>query len=668
MPRQGQIIPEYLVPHVQTYINDNSVFEDFTANPSDDGVRLLCVFASAKGEDGVIKVIDNPADYIEEYGTPNYNLYGQPCYMPYAALNSGYAKCLCMRIMPSDAAYANLVVLAKVKTDEDTKAVKVKFSSVALNDLTDGDSLGLRVDALTMESPTVDDEGYSVYPIFGVRSKGRGAYGNSLRFRVTADKLSDAENDFKNYIFEVLDSDGGLSKKGTYRGTLISTATISRESVFAEDVINDIDTGSEKVEVYFNSAALDSLYNLYLAQVQEDETPVPMNEFDFIGALTKSNEAIPHYELEEGSIALDRLDGILMSSGTDGSFSTEPPAPKTTVADEAAMLALTTTDVAIGDIIKVSDTNTYYKVVDTTDLTDINNYMVVTFDRDSVIEAEYIKAFNGEEPYDPAIKSKRRAPAELILDANYPAEVKKAMAGLALARYDARCVMDAGILYTVKQAITWADEVSSISDRIISKECQHYKIKDPFNGKTIPVTATYFIASYLPAHYKVFGNHVPFVGEGYAKLTGYVKNSLKPVLDADDLKNKDELYQKRVNFFECIAEDSFVRGVQGTSQMVWSDLSEENNVAVMLEMKRKLEEFVASKIYNFAEPEDRKRFTEDADRMFTDYSNKKVRSYKVYFDMNKFEEERSILHCYLELVFKTMAKRGIIEIDINKRV
>ena len=131
---------------------------------------------------------------------------------------------------------------------------------------------------------------------------------------------------------------------------------------------------------------------------------------------------------------------------------------------------------------------------------------------------------------------------------------------------------------------------------------------------------------------------------------------------------KEELYTNRFNFIECVSEDTYVRAVQGTSQSTWSDLSEENNVAVLLEMKRMLEEFVSSKLYNFAEAADRIRFTEDADRMFSSFRNRKVRSFDVYFDMNAFEEERSILHCYLAVVFRTMAKRGIIEIDINKRV
>lgn len=629
MPRQGQIQPSYLVPHVMTVINNNTVFEDRAASSADDSVRLLCVFASPKGKDGIIQTFDNRTDYLEEFGIPNYTLYGQPGYMPYTALESGFAKVACMRIMPDNATYSNTIIIAKVKPETvttgelpnqvTTKHLLVKLESIYIDNLTDPNSLALEMGALAKPSPDVDDEGFSTYPIIGLRCKGRGKYGNTLRTRFVTDKLSDADNEFKNYIVEILDSEKGLVKKETFRSTLNPESIVSRISLFLDDVLNDSDEPSKLIESYVDSINLSEIYNLYLDQLSEEEKKdaVPYESFDFLTGTQKDNKKIPHYSVDADSLPLDRTDGILLSGGIDGSFSAE---------------------------------------------TSIAN-------REAAMDTEYIKAFEGAGKYaDSGIKSKRRVPCELILDANYSMEVKRAMATLAINRYDARCILDAGILSTVTQVNAWMSEVASIHDQIISKECQHYKIRDPFNGKTMPVTATYFIAQYLPPHYRVFGNQVPFVGEQYAKLNGHVKNSLKPVIDADDLAIKDQLYTGKVNFFECIAEDNFIRGVQITSDAQFSDMSEENNVAVMLEMKRKIEEYVASKIYNFAEAEDRKRFTEDGERMFAEYRGRKLREFTISFDMNKWEEERSILHCYLSVIFRTMAKRGIVEIDINKRV
>ena len=628
MPQAGQIVPSYTVPHVMTVINDNTVFEEnVTSNPS-NSPRLLCVFPSTKGEDGVIKYMNSTTEYLAEYGTPNFNLYGQACLMPYAALFSGNARVACMRIMAPDATYSNIVVVAKVKREtiievdpetnieRDVEKVFIKYETVSIDKLIDKNSFGIEMEALTVPFPEVDDEGYSTYPIIGFKSKGRGIYGNSLRVRISSDINSDAENDYKNYMFEVLSSETTLVRKELFRCTLDESAVVSHVTLSSDDVLNDVEVGSGVIESYTSVANMHAIYDMYVDTLVDKTTAIPYEQFDFITGLTKDKLPIENYVVEEDGVALDRIDGMAFEAGSDGAFGAD-------ILDEV---------------------------------------------REAAMTAEYVKAFSGTGGYDKAIRSKRRTPVEWIMDANFPQEVKLAMVELALHRYDARLILDAGILSTTTQCEAWLENIKPIHDPIISKETQHYLTRDPFTQKVIPVTTTYFMAQYLPPHVATFGNQTPFVGENYALLTGHIKNSLKPVIDADDLPTKEKLYLARANFFECIAENTFIRGTQGTSQNYWSDLSEENNMEVVLDMKRQLETFVSARLYNFAEPEDRKRFTDDADRMFADYRNKKCREFSVRFDMNPWEEERSIIHCYLEVVFKTLAKRGIIEIDINKRV
>ena len=69
----------------------------------------------------------------------------------------------------------------------------------------------------------------------------------------------------------------------------------------------------------------------------------------------------------------------------------------------------------------------------------------------------------------------------------------------------------------------------------------------------------------------------------------------------------------------------------------------------------------------FAEEADRRLFTANAKEIFSSWEGNRVRSIDVKFDMNAFEEKRSILHCYGEIVFKTIGKRSTIEIDVNPR-
>lgn len=624
MPRMSQIIPEYLVPHVKTYINDNSMFTNEVATPSEDGVRLLCVFASAKGEDGVIKTITNVNDYIDQFGTPNYNLYGQPCYMPYAALSSGNAKCYCMRVMPTTAAYANIMISAYAKVVENAEDgsnnFSVKFVAEHVDNLTDKDSMLLQLQDREVVSPETTDDGYQVYPLFAVNAIGRGEYGNAYHIRLVSDSVMNTDNEFMNYIFELLDSSGStLVMKERHNGCFTPDAIVDNSSLLIDDVCGDPDSGSTRIMIHTNYNAFTKLYEAYSAFVTANmvDAVVPnINNCDFFTGLAKDRSIMPGYVLDieaADHVALDSTLGITMGGGDDSTFAANAE------------------------------------------------------NRQQAMDEAYIAAFNGD--FDISIRSKRPIPCELILDANYSTDVKMKLAELALHRYDARCVIDAGILSTTDAAVRWASStaIKAIADAVISKECQHYKIRDPFTGRAIPVTATYFIAENLPTHYKTFGNHIPFVGEGYAQLTNHIRGTVKPDIDADNTAVKEALYTNHCNFFECIAENNYVRGVQSTSQNAWTDLSEENNMAVVLEMKRMLEEFIGARLYNFAEAEDRIRFTEDANRMFSEFRGSKVSSYEVYFDMNEFEQQRSILHCYLAVVFRTIAKRGIIEIDINKR-
>lgn len=634
MPRAGQIVPEYLTPHVKTYINDNSMYSSVVNVRSEDGVRLLCVFASSKGEDGVIKAITSVNDYLEEYGKPNFNLYGQPCYMPYAALSSGNAKCYCMRVMPQTATYANIIISAHVVIEDNVETgereFKVKFVATPVSNITDRSSMMLQMETLAKFPPETTNVGnYHVFPLFSVVSKGRGLYGNAYRIRVVPNHNMNMDNDYMNYIFEVLDSSSGsVVMKEHHLGSFSYDAIVNNESLMLDDVVNDSTTGSSKIEFATYLDGFDALYDAYKEFVAANftESAEDYQVCDMFTGMTKNGNNMIGYVIDNMAsdfAALDSTIGVALGNGDDSTF----------------------------------DANYVPTAVEGSN----------SITRQQAIDNAYIAAFNGE--YDIRIRSKRSVPCELILDANYSEEVKLSLTALALHRYDARCVIDAGILSSISAATAWVgkESIKAISDFIISKECQHYKIRDPFTGRAIPVTATYYIAAELPTHYANFGNHTPFVGASYAQLTNHIHNSLKPVIDADNLEVKETLYINKCNYFECISEDNYVRGVQGTSQAVWSDLSDENNVAVLLEMKRMLEEFVSANLYNFAEAEDRTRFTEDATRMFADFRGNKVRSYDVYFDMNAFEEQRNILHCYLAVEFKVMAKRGIIEIDINKR-
>lgn len=635
MPRTGQIIPRYNVPHVSTYINNNT--EQMPAVPVDEvenKVRFLCVFASSRGEDGVVKSLTNTTEFINEFGQPDFKKFGQPNLMPYTLLATNSARCHCLRVAAPNAGYATatLVAAVKVTTDENSvKFVDVKFENAELS--TDAVISTKEYDEITdlaeaLKSAEADAEGYFRYPLFTVISKGKGEYGNTFSFKLVSDISSNKAvgNSFINYNFELHDSSTGTDAViEQFSGSLNPTAVLSRKSLLLDDVIGDPTSGSKYVEFIAHYDAIDEFITKCNALINDEvglaDTKLTINTFDFIHGLTKAGAPLTNaegktvYRIDTTGVVLDhKTDTVFLTKGDDGSFKND-------------------------------------------DGTEINKALVEAFTK----KAE--------------IRSRRRTPTDIILDANYAQEVKAALVDCALARGDALLVLDSGIdKKTVAETIEWWSKfklnnavADSINDYRILRESQAYKTRDPFTGKIITVSMTYLFAQLLPGHFLNVGRHIPFVGASYATLINHIKSSIYPIVDADDLETKDELYNERINFFETIAEDTFSRATQVTSDPIWSDLSESNNVAVLLDMKRMLEDFNTRRLYNFASAEDRVKFTEDADRLFVNYKNREVSDYEVYFDMNEFEENRNILHCYLAVVFRALGKRCIVEIDINRR-
>lgn len=363
-----------------------------------------------------------------------------------------------------------------------------------------------------------------------------------------------------------------------------------------------------------------------------------METWDIFGYNKFTGEADPYFAFDGGSESIDILsiEGIGLLSGSDGSFSD------------------------VGTVLE-------YTEVDDGGNIEVKTKVLTEAERDEAIETAYLEAFNGA--YDEAIKSKRRNPVDLMLDANYPISVKKAMAALAITRTDAACHLDTNLITSIPNLETFYTQVSSLNNFYISYDPHMMKTSDPITGKIIPVTMTLWMSSKIPQHHNVYGNHTPFAGEEYALVDGYQKNSIRPIIDADDDETKELLYDKlHMNYIECIAENTFIRGTQQTSQSFSSDLSEENNVLVLLEVKRKIERLAAKNRYKWTDTDELRLFQQDCQEIFSSYQGVKCKTLSIEVKSNAWETTRYIVHVYLSIVFRTFQKRAIIEIDVNPRV
>lgn len=726
MAQTSQIVPKYKHPHVSTYVNDYTVFEDNTSPATvSTGRNFLAVFRSSKGIDNKLIKINNVSDFKRIYGTSDYQKYGQPLMMPYALLGSGNSV-WCMRVTTAGATYAHSILSlmyrignvtttknkevdvtkyvqatdsdgnnlyltadnvetsytnpilqqtddesAPLYVDTDGKATTVNsgtplylyvednvtdfttdsssgkkaFISTTVKELqteevseekfiikyvaesingpqsTISSQKSLRLAAEALADPEFEDENGVVWnkvPIILFHSMGRGSYANDYRWRIAEDTAYDQEYKIKMYRFQGLStspSTGVVSMESTTASVL--TPTRYEKSTYVNDLIGEGTPGSLAINVECIEYGLEDVYNAYAEYVnslkQNPETAdkagtVPsVDQWDpFFGKVFSSNNiSLQNIAFDEDSLPLDSAEGISLSGGADGS------------------------------------------------------------DSEEAIEAAYIDAFEGT--FDKKILVPRRCPLDAIFDANYPMAVKDSLVNLAIARGDCMVYLDAGINITdASQIEAMIEDFSGYDNYLISKDFQHYTVRDLTTRRRVPVTMTYLYAQKLGPHITNYGIHKPFV-KTLCSLSGHIRDSLEPCIETTDMDLKEQLYEARFNYFEAIDENTFQRACQNTSQLSDSDLLEENNVRVLLYLKKNLELDCINSLYDFTSAEDRARFTELAMTKYGPMEGVSLQSIKISFEQTEWESERSILHCYCSVQFRGLHKRTIIEIDVNKR-
>lgn len=391
-------------------------------------------------------------------------------------------------------------------------------------------------------------------------------------------------------------------------------------TVYEEGVVYKLTAvdGSKPIDSMWIYDATAEDYIEYVEEGPEEPDPLllTMETFDIFGYNRITKEDDPFMEFDGGKEAIQILsiEGAPMGSGDDGALSEDKPASE----------------------------------------------------REAALEEAYLKAFNGE--FDKTILSKRRAPLVMMLDANYSFNVKSAMVALTLNRGDCTCHLDTGLIQNEADIDTLANRLNAFADRLIVKDMHMWKVIDPITGKIIPVTVTYWLSQKYPNHFNTYGNHVPLAGENYAVVTGYEKNSIRPIVDADDSDLKEKLYNDyHINYIEALDETTYIRGTQQTSQDIISDLSEENNMLVLLEIKRKLERLAASNRYNWSDPDSVRMYKEAAENIFSSYIGNKCQSLTLDVSYNDWENLNYIVHVYCGVVFRMFQKISIIEIDVNPR-
>jgi hypothetical protein len=291
-----------------------------------------------------------------------------------------------------------------------------------------------------------------------------------------------------------------------------------------------------------------------------------------------------------------------------------------------------------------------------------------------------------EYPY-PEIRSKNKTEIDFFLDANYSYDTKVAICNWVNTDRPEQFVvyLDAGTSETLvskSDAYTWVqafDEVTNGNENkrywYFSIDAYYGKIRDPYNYKIVEVTSTYNLARNLVAHWQANGGkHIPYAGSLYAVIDSYLPKSVFPIMDEGlDSEHMDRFIEEHVNYAQVNSRGDMIRATQSTRYPILGDaftlsnLTELNNVHVVLDIKKDVEHVLELFAYQFNETSDLRKFnTIVSSSILPKYSAAQVKSISAQFDRTSEEAEYGILHLYIEVVHKNLVKIVMVDIDVNR--
>jgi hypothetical protein len=492
----------------------------------------------------------------------------------------------------------------------------------------------LKAAALELMETEPDENGYYNMPICVLYSLGRGEYGNSIHLQLSnvTEYVSDdglfMEYNYPtrhNYMLTIMEpSDDGLVAReqgvGTFDVDGFDATSDYGPSIYIEDVIDDLETGSQRIGSKFYPETLDVITSLYNTEVVPGatETPYSLDLFTCYGLDGAINEHLSLDTEAEDYLNVFSLDGFVLKNGNDG------------------------WDNMSDSEIEEAKTNLL------------------------------IKAYSGD--IDPYIKSRFSSPVNFNLDAGYDVKVKKQMAALANTRlYDCMTYLDMGTVNTTSGLVNLGTVLKNVYGFNVIKEGHCYSYRDTeYTGKVCRFTITHWLAKALPNHMAsddtLYG--VPLARDTaiLKAKTDYIRGTFEPVIDPDSNDLKNTLYKLRINCYETISYNAVQRSTAITTCQTSSDRLLEMNEYILQRAVKIAYDLLASKIYKLGEESDRAQYEQDASDVLTDKLNKYVRTASVEFEMTAADEKKSLLRLKLHLTFKTVIQRGELDVYLDPRV
>jgi len=417
---------------------------------------------------------------------------------------------------------------------------------------------------------------------------------NCNKYKNTVSELLVRYNDLENsnnnsekqeFLFEI------ITKIGDISSILANISDNTESNTFANDKLVEIENHVKAIKDCY-----DILTDEYITD--EDYESVITAGWEHVSELLAANGLLLTINLtllEKKSFVYDSIKNTLFTIKTD---------VLTFIKDVISNIATFDYELAKTSVISIENAvEQMRQYTHQTFLQNYDSYIGLAFGSDGSIEGVsynsneveklIIKGYTGD--IDNSLTDKDQWPIDMVLDANYSAPVKNAIATLCTEiRDDFMGILDTQMQATPTDAINYRKNSIGVNNFRLAIFTQDFVITDTeYTGNNIQVTPTYFLASKIPANDNSNGIHWNFVGPRRGTISGYKSISFLP-----NPEWRERLYNAQVNYVQQ-DQVSTRFGTQLTSQTTISALSNISCVRTLLRIQRDVEDLMKSYQFEF---------------------------------------------------------------------
>ena len=243
---------------------------------------------------------------------------------------------------------------------------------------------------------------------------------------------------------------------------------------------------------------------------------------------------------------------------------------------------------------------------------------------------------------------------DLVVDANYPQEVKRAIEGFANFREDFMYLRDMGTnVKTLEEIIS--TNIENSKDTFSATYCTSYDIIDPYTKKQIRVTIGYSLCRLLIEHFKN-GRNRPLAGQLHnmtipEAIEGTI-NFLPKITPS--YNQKETLYETRINYASYF-DNVLTLETLFTSQEKDTQFSYINNILAIQEVIKAIRSRCPKTRYTFIDGDDLEKYREDVESVLNKYTNNFL-SLKMVYTKDETMLANKIFYASLEVQFRNFVQ------------